>query len=203
MKKLIFVFLFCTYQVSVSQGIEFGPLVGGNFSSIREKDFFTNERVLYDIKFGVMLGAYSRFKVSEKFSIQPELMFAQYGAIAKDYKVRLNYITLPVLAKVNFTPEIFALTGPQVGVLVGGESANEGIYTYKGIYFSWMLGAGYSFRGIGLDIILRYNLGLNGITKPVFFRDPTNWSVGSFDSDTKMSSFQIVFAYRLLGGEKK
>lgn len=189
MKKLTFSLLFATLcQYAMAQSIQFGALMGGNLSWIAAKE--NTVKSTSDSKFGMMLGCYIRKVVSDKFALQPELMFAGYGGKFSTEKEKVNYIALPVLAKMNFTDEIFGLTGPQVGVMVRAKNeAGDNLSSkYKTLYASWLFGLGYSFNEIGLDAAIRYNLGLSNIAE-------------ASDITMNMNAFQFVLAYRLVGGD--
>jgi len=191
MKKLILPVLFCFCQAAVAQS-EFGALAGGNLSWVNTRRAADKSYSTSDLRLGMLLGGYFRFIMSDRFAVQPELMFAGYGGrnFGGQNKVKLNYIALTVLAKVNFTPELFGLTGPQLGMLASQSNQDSDTLTdYKFLYVSWPFGLGYSFNNIGVNVSLRYSLGLADITK-------------SSATNDKMDSFQLAVGYHLAGGDK-
>lgn len=90
-------------------------------------------------KAGANLGFIAEIKVSEKFSVQPELLYSMQGSSFKmndffydeesdmgfdakvDGLIKLGYINIPVLAKYYVTPKFSVLAGPQLGVLLSSK----------------------------------------------------------------------------------
>ncbi len=108
---------------------------------------------------GVNLGGFVEFKVSDKFSVQPELLYSMQG-VKTDMELKLNYINIPVMVKYAVADKFNLQVGPQIGFLM---SANLDGVDYKdnlkSIDFGVNFGAGYDFtKETFLD--LRYNLGL-------------------------------------------
>jgi hypothetical protein len=108
---------------------------------------------------GLNIGGFVEFKVSDKFSVQPELLYSMQG-VKTDMTLKLNYINIPVIAKYAVAEKFNLQAGPQIGFLV---SANQDGVDYKdhlkSIDFGINFGAGYDFtKKMFLD--LRYNLGL-------------------------------------------
>lgn len=72
-------------------------------------------------------GLFYEFKVLGPLSIQPEVLYSLQGSQLKgattvtNYTTQLNYIQVPLLAKLTFGP-VYVEAGPQFGYLV---SANE------------------------------------------------------------------------------
>jgi hypothetical protein len=95
------------------------------------------------------------------------------------YQIALNYIDVPILIQYKITPRIFIGTGPQfsfltkakqiaTGKLTGGNeiSITENIKSnFNSFVFSIPLEVGYSLsnarKGKGLDVKLRYDIGLS------------------------------------------
>lgn len=74
------------------------------------------------------LGFFFDNPVSEKFSIQPELLFSMQGntipSPAGDLKEQLGYINIPVLFKGLPAPNFAVYGGPQIGILVMSNEIN-------------------------------------------------------------------------------
>jgi hypothetical protein len=72
-------------------------------------------------------GVFYEFKVLGPLSIQPEVLYSLQGSQLKgattvtNYTTQLNYVQVPVLAKLTFGP-VYVEAGPQFGYLV---AANE------------------------------------------------------------------------------
>jgi opacity protein-like surface antigen len=138
---------------------------------------------------GFQVGGFAEFKISDKFSIQPELMYSTQGgkdsysetgsgySISFESDVKLSYLNIPLMAKYYATPKFSIEFGPQVGFLLsaksdwsvsgtdGSESGSEDIKdSVESVDFGLNLGAGYDFTE-KLSAGLRYNFGLSNIAK--------------------------------------
>ena len=66
------------------------------------------------------VGGFAEFMLSEKFAVQPELLYSSQGAkVEGSDDIKLNYVSVPVLAKFYVLPSILSLdAGPQFSFLV-------------------------------------------------------------------------------------
>ncbi|TDD75199.1 porin family protein [Flavobacterium caseinilyticum] len=68
------------------------------------------------------VGLLAEIKVTDGFSVQPELLYSTQGATYKnafeEFKNELGYISIPVLAKFNFNKTISLDLGPQASFLL-------------------------------------------------------------------------------------
>ncbi|GHA67828.1 porin family protein [Pontibacter akesuensis] len=162
MKKtlLFFVFILTTVIAAQAQGPKIGVRVGANYAGFSGDDADNLDRV-----FGFHAGLTSQFAItSDNFlAIQPEILFSQKGAEDDDnnFKVKLNYIDVPVLARVNAGPLYFE-AGPQVSFRLGGdiESGNttiDDLDFYKKTSFGYAAGVGLASTPLGLSLGVRYN----------------------------------------------
>jgi hypothetical protein len=124
---------------------QFGLRVGGTLTHLTTKnpDFSISQTTATtDSKLGYQAGAYYQMKLNERFSVVPEVQFsremadlhafrsdADDGGYRGDYRLRLNYVNLPLLARVKFGPAYLEV-GPQVSLLVGG--SEKGTDTFGG-----------------------------------------------------------------------
>lgn len=131
------------------------------------------------------VGGFVDIEISDKFSIQPELLYSMQGA-SFDLKVALNganydtkntfklsYINIPVMFK-YYAAEKFSLeAGPQIGFLVSsdmktefmGQSVTQDVKSlYNSVDFGFNIGAGYDFTE-NISAGVRYNLGLANVAK--------------------------------------
>ncbi|MGH1384785.1 porin family protein [Kordia sp.] len=175
-KRSIFLVLLLVGFYTNAQNISFGFKGGLNLSSI-----YGDNSDGTKMRAGVHLGVMSEFKLTSKFSIQPELLYSQQGvnqdvfftliqdAIAPEItlKSRYNYLNLPILAK-YYASENFSLEfGPQVGFLVSAKQEGDGQELdvkdgVKSIDFGVSVGFGYKLSS-GLNFSARYNAGLSNI----------------------------------------
>lgn len=149
-----------------AQEVKFGAKAGLNLASITgdETDGIESRTAFH-------VGAVAEISVSDKFSVQPELLYSAQGAKDSfegiDVDAKIDYLNLPIMAK-YYVAEGFSLElGPQVGFLLsakaegGGESIDFKDET-KGIDFGANFGVGYKLES-GLNFGARYNLGLSNI----------------------------------------
>ncbi|PGH40235.1 MAG: hypothetical protein CRN43_04270 [Candidatus Nephrothrix sp. EaCA] len=185
MKKFLFSIFISVGLCANAQETEFGlvAFIRGSVSVSNWRGWERSSRIW---------GSYARFYVSEKWAIQPELLLVRYrGELNDTASFLLNYIALPVLGRLEFTPEIFAFTGPQLGVLTSGvKEHGDKKEDYKRIYASWLFGAGYVFQEFGLEVSLRYELGLSDLHE--------SDGIKAF-----MNTFGLVLSYRLAGGRPR
>lgn len=126
------------------------------------------------------LGLVAEIPMSPRFSIQPEVLYSGQGydiasrENANDVEYQLDYINVPVIAKIYVFEGLALEAGPQVGFLVNSEvdgnpsSVNDNTTVsldedqFNKMDFSVALGASYKFRG-GFFVNGRYNIGLRDI----------------------------------------
>ncbi|MGG5207583.1 porin family protein [Chryseobacterium sp. MIQD13] len=186
-----------------SSPVTFGVKAGLNASTLTQSDdsydYNSNEKM----KAGFHAGVFANIPVAEKFSIQPELLFSQLGSKLTDrysyysgsygftqeydYKLTLNYITLPVMVQYNILPQLYVEAGPEFGLLLSGKSKGDETYTeisgnsistthesfsnkvpmelYNKFNFGIGIGAGYYFTQ-NLAATARFTAGITNIFKP-------------------------------------
>lgn len=144
MNTKIFLILAAAMGLTVTaeaQTTSFGPRVGANFSTLRvfegEKVYPPQykENIMYTT--GAQFGAVVNISLSGRFSIQPEILYSQKGYKAQisfvendpvgdmREKLRMNYLEVPVLAKLSFGSEKlqgFLSVGPSLGYWMNGKS---------------------------------------------------------------------------------
>lgn len=118
------------------------------------------------IRTSIHIGIVAEVIVSDKFSIQPELLYSGQGATVTSTgggRIKLDYITLPVLAKFPIAKSLSLEAGPQVGFLISGKyktnDSNEKIEGVKTIDFGLNAGLEYELNN-GVFFQARYNIGL-------------------------------------------
>ncbi len=115
---------------------------------------------------GFQIGAFAEFKISDKFAIQPELIYSVQGASSDgNGDLNLNYINIPVMAKYYVAKSFSLEAGPQIGFLVSAKADGEDFKDFfESVDFGLNLGAGYDFTD-KFSAGLRYNFGLTNIAK--------------------------------------
>lgn len=177
MKKSVFfiaMMLIGTTYMTAQEYVYFGVKGGVNFSNISgdgfSRDNFdkgSNARTAYH------LGLVAEVPLSERFSIQPEILYSAQGFDIvqiddnQDVEFRLDYITVPVLAKVYLIKGLSLSAGPQFGFLVESEIKSENMEreldseNFNNFDMSLGLGAGYKFSNF--FVYGRYNAGLTQV----------------------------------------
>ncbi len=180
MKKsilLIAIGLFGFTNMNAQEYFLFGVKGGVNFST-----FSQGESNVWNDPSGrtsFHLGLLAEIPISERFSIQPEVLYSGQGfdisnrTNEDDIEFQLDYINVPVIAKVYIFEGLALEAGPQVGFLVkseidrrpssvGSGDTNLDSDMFNTVDFSVALGASYKFRG-GFFVHGRYNIGLTDI----------------------------------------
>ena len=80
-----------------------------------------------------MAGAFFRIHVAKSFSVQPEFLFSSMGAKVDDglseSTQRINYFSIPILAKYHFAKYFAAVAGPQFDFLLQARNMNSSLST--------------------------------------------------------------------------
>ena len=158
MKKLIVAVITLFIGPTVfSQEIDLGVKAGVNFSQISGIDNLSN-------KTGFQAGVFAGIKFTDRIGIQADVLYSQQGAEFDAGKFDLNYVNIPVVAKIYLIKGLNLQAGPQFGLIVKDEVYQPG--NGGGLFkedaeksdISGIVGAGYDFPfGIRLDA--RYSFG--------------------------------------------
>ncbi|MES2812082.1 MAG: porin family protein [Bacteroidota bacterium] len=177
MKKLlltaaaVFAFGFTNAQETkfgVKAGLNLGNLTGNTTDEF--VDSGTNMRPSFHV------GGFAEIKLSDKFAIQPEVLYSVEGA-KQDIDGQsekliwdFQFVNIPVMAKFYATDKFSIEAGPQIGFLTKAEltfdgdtieDLKEGDVT-KSTAISGNVGVGYNFTD-NISASLRYSLGLSNI----------------------------------------
>jgi hypothetical protein len=160
---------------------KFGVRAGLNVSDINGSGFDTTAKT------GLYVGAYKEIPlVKSLLFIQPEVQYSQEGFKTKGLEdTKIDYLTVPILAKVYVAKIVSFETGPQFGFKV---SDNVDYADSKSFVPSWAFGASLNFP-LGLSINARYISALSDTF------DAKNGSDNDFDSG-KNQVFQIGAAFQ-------
>jgi hypothetical protein len=192
MKKVLFTFLALTLATAgvfaqLSGGLKAGLNLANQVYSSNGISASPDSRASFHV------GGYLNFAPSEKFSIQPELLFSGAGAKINSDQLKMSYITVPVMFKYNPTSIFNIQAGPQVGFLLSAkDDAGDDV---KDQFKSLDLGAAF---GLGVDL----PMGLNFTARYVFgLSDISDASSDFGDVKIKNTTIQLSVGYRLFGGE--
>jgi opacity protein-like surface antigen len=162
-----------------AQGVKFGAKAALNIATLNGD---VENQSSYT---GFQVGGFAEIKVTDKFFVQPELLYSTQGSREKqiqnvqgvDYNVavvyKFAYINIPVMAKYYVAKSFSLEAGPQFGFLTSakaevkvlGESTEVDMKDYvKAVDFGLNLGAGYDFTE-KFSAGIRYNFGLANINK--------------------------------------
>lgn len=205
MKKLLFTAAIVALGFTTvnAQEVKFGAKAGVNLASLSGDN--TDD---LDGRTSFHVGGVAEIMISEKFSVQPELLYSAQGAKESsedefekiESTLRFDYINLPIMAKFYVAEGLSIEAGPQVGFLMNAEAEVE--YTDKefpefsasgtqdikddasSIDFGVNFGFGYKLES-GLNFGARYNLGLSNI----------NDYEGSDDNKVNNSVIQVSLGF--------
>lgn len=149
--------------------LTFGVKGGANFTGFHTgSSTFTSE-------FGINIGGIAEYPISDRFSVQAELLFNQKagGYSIKDNSnfflgnvdLKLGYIDIPILAKVYLGNKFSFEVGPQIGFNISEKTEFNGAEVeseVKTLDTAIVGGFGYQFDQ-GLFIQARYAYGLSEI----------------------------------------
>ncbi|WP_026706362.1 porin family protein [Flavobacterium soli] len=115
MKKLfIMAILVVAGSTSMNaQGLDFGVKAGANFAKLDGDDISGDNLTSFHV------GALLEVNVFENFSVQPEVLYSSQGTKIEDEDIKLDYLSVPVLAKFYLISDKLSLeAGPQFSFLV-------------------------------------------------------------------------------------
>lgn len=146
-----------------AQEINIGIKGGLNLYNIAGSDLFKS-------KAGINFGLLGHIHLNEQFALQPEIFYSGQGAKFgnTDYKLKSDYINVPVLLQYMFDNGFRLQAGPQVGFLVNAKSRIDNVKTdvkndFKNIDLGLSLGVSYIHPATGFGVDARYNHGLTNI----------------------------------------
>ncbi|HMK27422.1 MAG TPA: OmpA family protein [Chitinophagaceae bacterium] len=140
-KKFLFV-LACIITTTIysqnSYTVSGGVLGAVNFTDfmVREPDGGSHGSIDYNTKTGWALGAWVNFPVSDRFSIEPQLMYSVHRYVTSSTSTvlirdgKIGYVALPVLLKFHFGNHFALTAGPQVDFLSSVKN-NSGSFAQK------------------------------------------------------------------------
>ncbi|RXJ51382.1 porin family protein [Gelidibacter gilvus] len=184
------------YAQSDDTTIQFGVKGGVNLANITSDDIGDSDQLT-----SFHLGLFMEIPISERFSFQPEVLYSGQGfsAFNEEAEYKMDYIQVPLMAKVYIVKGLYAEAGPQFGFKVkeeidykpGSEGGEIEINTddsyIKNFDTNLALGAGYKFDN-GLSLSARYNLGLTNIYKD-------NTLLQNVDAKNSVWQFGVGFSF--------
>ena len=131
-----------------------GIRAGANFSDINGNDIENTS-----VKTGLYVGVYKEIPlVKSLLFIQPEIQYSQEGFETDNFEdTKIDYLTVPILAKIYAVKLLSFETGPQFGFVVSDNVDYTDVNTFVP---SWAFGASLNLP-LGLSINARYISALN------------------------------------------
>lgn len=181
------------FSTAHAQSFHLGFKGGANINKISGVSF--NQQFTY----GYHAGAFAELGLSSKLSIAPEVLFNQissdtssqfskvYSSFASNAsKIKLSYLSIPVLLNYKLAPFLELQAGPQFGILINNKSnlVQNGKDAFKKGDFSML--AGLQIKLAAFRIYGRYAIGLNNIND---IDNNDKW---------KSQSFQIGIGFAIL-----
>lgn len=175
MKKVVLavVMLVAVASVSQAQGIRLGVKAGGNLTKLSGVSFSDG------FDFSYHAGGFLEIDFNKKWGIQPEVLFSQTTTkpssfktvyttatnptLTGDEKVRLDYLSIPLLLRYNVGGILSLNAGPQYSILLNNNKnlLQNGQDAFKDGDFALVLGGQINLKV--LRIYGRYNIGLQNI----------------------------------------
>ncbi|NER14586.1 outer membrane beta-barrel protein [Leptobacterium flavescens] len=165
MKKLLFFLSVSLLAVGANaQDVKFGVKGGLNVANITGSDISLDSRI------SLHLGVTSEISLTDKFSLQPELLYSAQGSDIGDLiTIELDYLSLPILAKYYIADGFSVEAGPQFSFLVndnvsfddglGGQTVDIDANSFD---LGASLGLGYKFD-MGIFTQARYTIGITAL----------------------------------------
>lgn len=168
MKKIILTFAaIFAFGAMSAQETKFGVTAG--FTSLSAKAKVAGASASSSDS-GFYIGGFADVTISEKFHVQPELLYVSVSDA--------NQIQLPILAKYAIADKFSLLAGPQLGFLMDAEDG------MKSFNYGIDLGAAYDINDQFM-VEARYDLGLANLMEG-----------GDSDNSFKLSGFYVGVGYK-------
>lgn len=161
-KTLLISIVLLAFSTNIhAQLVRFGIKAGLNYANLTGSEIQTDAITSYHA------GLVAEVKLTEGFSVQPELLYSTQGASYKnageEFRNELGYLSIPILAKINLNKAISLDLGPQASFLM---SERKEFDVQDSESFEFGVAAGLGLK-ITKSIFLqgRYVLGLTEASK--------------------------------------
>jgi len=169
MKRILLsvVTMFAVVSIANAQGFHLGAKAGANLGKINSETSFSDK-----FELGYQLGGFAEIDFTKGFGIQPEILFSQTNTTVTDEplsglkdgkKINLNYLSVPVLLRLNPSKLLTIHVGPQFSILTNNHKTTAGnaVDAFKGGDFAMVAGAQVNLGTF--KVYGRYNVGLNNV----------------------------------------
>lgn len=185
MKKLLLLSTIAMFSMANSinaQNVDVGFKAGLNISNLTGGDADRNNLLDFHV------GALAEFKITQKISLQPELLYTRQGSEPQDsLKIKLDYLAIPLMVKYHVSKKFSLEAGPQLSFLVNDKAE----FNDSSIPDADLDASSFDF---GLNVGFAYN-----INSKLFAQVRYNYGVTTVveNPDIKNSVFQISLGYKL------
>ena len=183
MKKFVILAAFAVMSASAFAQFTYGVRAGLNLATISNAKLLVGEDVV-KMKPSLYVGAFGEYKVGDFFGLSADLIYSRQGVSFDAFSfeeegeewsipksnMRLNYLNLPIMARLYVLEGLSVDLGPQFGILLGAKVWSDGVDDTEDIKdeiqsLDVSFGAGLTYN-IGKFLIQgRYNLGLTDCMK--------------------------------------
>lgn len=169
MKKIILIAALTFFGTLTTQAqlLRIGVKGGLNYANLTGTDIVVNtENYKSDAITSYHIGLLAEIKLTEKFGVQPELLYSTQGASYKsaiqEFKNELGYLAIPVMAKIYLNNTLSLELGPQASFLLS-EKDKVNIEDSKTFDFAVAAGLGVKITK-SIFVQARYGLGLTEVS---------------------------------------
>lgn len=194
MKKILSLLTFVTLIAiganaqGVSGGLKLGMNLANQTISSSEAGFTASP----SFRPSIHAGGYLTLMLSEKFGVQPEVLYSGQGYKQNGGTMSVNYITVPVVLRYNFTDLFSIHLGPQIGILASAKAKIDGQDDEDMKEYLKGTDVGVA-AGIGIDLPMGLNFGFR------FVKGFTNILDESDEVKYKNYNLQFSVGYKLFG----
>ncbi len=174
--------LLSIFSLVQAQGLGVGIKAGANFANQSITDIST------DSKTGFLGGVYAVIAFSEKWGIQPELLYSSQGSEVPDNVNDFTYMNIPILLRWKPISFLSIEAGPQFSVLLDAKDQSGDSFKDK---------VNNSDFGLALGATIHLPLGFNGGVRYVW--GFTNVSNVGDDHEVKNTTAQIFVGWTIFG----
>jgi hypothetical protein len=169
MKKIFLsVIILVAFTLNIqAQGFHLGLKLGGNLNKIQGQSFKDG------FNLGYQGGAYVEIGFGKTFGLQPEVLFSQTqttttnitSSLAPNKDAQFNYLSIPVLLKINLSKLLSLHVGPEYSILMN--HSNDLVQNGKDAFNNGNFGliGGVQLNLGTLKVYGRYNVGLSNINQ--------------------------------------
>lgn len=185
MKKLLIITLLFTIAIVKAQELKYGLKAGVNLTGFHTQNGTNSDLVGYNF------GAVLKVNLNKTFDFQGEILLNRKGGIYRysniaieNPEVKLTYLNIPILLKVNITNQFHFYAGPEMGILLAKKATLSGeeieVDVNSNFDMNVLGGLEYQFQN-GIFIQTRYSYGLTKIFENKDFKNSAiSLSVGYF-----------------------